>query len=667
MSKTARGFTKGPESHRQAEKLLQATQRDVAGMSVNEVQQLAHDLQVHQIELEMQNEELRRAQLELQTVRDRYMELYEFSPSGYLTLDMDSTIVEANLRAGTLLGVTRKKLVGQPLTRFLASDDQDVFHRHCRAILKTGVRQSCEVRLRKTVGATDWIHLESLAVGERPGRITHWRTAFLDVSDRRRMEEALRVSEERFRTIMDNSPSMIFLKDTEGRYLQVNRTFEHNFDVAKGDIVGKTDEEIFAPEQAAAFRANDRTVLAAGRPMEYEEEARYRDGGHTSIVVKFPLRNAQGQCYALCGIATDITDRKRAEELHARLAAMVESSTDAIVSLTNGRVSFWNASAERLFGYSSDEILGQPGDILLPPHRRGEIQRLCAAVFAGERIQDFETERLRKDGSLVTVSVTVSAVRDSSGTVHSLFANIRDITERKRTEQRLQDSLDQLRTLSQRLNVVREEERTKIARELHDELGVRLTCLKLDLVRMRSLMEDPTCHCEYIDEKIHSMLTEVDVTISSVQRLVTELRPGVLDDLGLVAAIEWQCQDFERRSGIRCSCEAREGDIQLNGPLATAAFRICQEALVNVARHAKATSIRVLVEQVNGELLLEIQDNGLGIPVEKLTDSSSLGLLGMRERAVGLGGTVTIAGSPWKGTTVTVRVPCSEQADKETS
>jgi signal transduction histidine kinase len=239
-----------------------------------------------------------------------------------------------------------------------------------------------------------------------------------------------------------------------------------------------------------------------------------------------------------------------------------------------------------------------------------------------------------------------------------------DITDRKRTEEQLRDTLDRARTLSQRVNAVREEERTRIARELHDELGVRLTCLKLDLARLQSVNGKPSLTPHKMAARIRSMTAEVDATIVSVQGLVAELRPGVLDDLGLVAAIEWQCQDFERRSGIRCCCEARKGDIQLDRPQATAAFRICQEALTNVARHAKATSIRVLVEQLNGDLLLEIQDNGRGIPVEKLTDSASLGLLGMRERAASLGGRIEISGQPGKGTTVMLRLPRSEQADK---
>jgi len=145
-----------------------------------------------------------------------------------------------------------------------------------------------------------------------------------------------------------------------------------------------------------------------------------------------------------------------------------------------------------------------------------------------------------------------------------------------------------------------------------------------------------------------------------VQRLAAELRPGVLDDLGLVAAIEWQCQDFERRSGIRCLCEASFDEIKINPSRATAAFRICQEALVNVARHAKATFVRVLVKESGDGVLIEIQDNGQGIPAEKLNDPASLGLLGMKERSMAIGGSLEIAGWPGKGTTVMLRLRCQD-------
>jgi signal transduction histidine kinase len=210
--------------------------------------------------------------------------------------------------------------------------------------------------------------------------------------------------------------------------------------------------------------------------------------------------------------------------------------------------------------------------------------------------------------------------------------------------------------LSRRLEVVREDERTRIARELHDELGVRLTCLKMDLSRLQPIMNDASR--PKLEEKVLSMIEQVDTTIAAVQGLVAELRPGVLDDLGLVAAIEWQCRDFERRSGIRCFVDSTEEDIPLDSARATAAFRICQEALTNVVRHAKAKEIRVHLAKLDKELLLEIHDDGQGIVPEKFIAATSLGLLGMRERAGAVGGTLQIIGQPGQGTTVTLRLPC---------
>jgi signal transduction histidine kinase len=187
-----------------------------------------------------------------------------------------------------------------------------------------------------------------------------------------------------------------------------------------------------------------------------------------------------------------------------------------------------------------------------------------------------------------------------------------------------------------------------------------MTCMKMDLARLLSMLRESLFPRDKMEEKIRSMNAEVDTTIAEVQRLAAELRPGVLDDLGLVAAIEWQCQDFERRSGIRCLCEASFDEIRISPARATAAFRICQEALVNVARHAKATFVRVLVKESGDDVLIEIQDNGQGIPAEKVNDAASLGLLGMKERSMAISGRLEIAGWPGKGTTVTLRLRCQD-------
>ena len=239
---------------------------------------------------------------------------------------------------------------------------------------------------------------------------------------------------------------------------------------------------------------------------------------------------------------------------------------------------------------------------------------------------------------------------------------LRYAAERKRTEEKLRSSFNLLRTLSRRLEVIREEERARIARELHDELGVGLTCLKIDLSRILTMIGEATGRKEYAkaDTKIRSMIDDVDGTIISVQRIVTELRPAMLDDLGLVAAIDWQAQDFERRTGIVCRCTTCEDDIHVDRDRATVVFRICQEALTNVARHAHATEVTIRFEERAGSLLLEVHDNGDGISDEKIGAPDSLGLLGMRERAALFGGQVDIIGRPGEGTRIVLRLPGTE-------
>ena len=478
-------------------------------------------------------------------------------------------------------------------------------------------------------------------------------------AERKRAEEELSESEARLRAILDNSPNLVFLKDTQGRYLHINRQFERAFHISREAIAGKTDKDVFPAEQAAAFRVNDLKVFQAGVPLEFEEVALYDDGPHTSIVSKFPLYGGDGKPYALCGITTDITQRKAMEkalqQAEEKYRDIFDNAVEGIFQSTpSGRYLSVNPALARMYGYESpEELMGGVTDIAhkvyVDPDCREALTRLLERQGV---VQGFEYEVRRRDGSTIWISESVRAVRDEKGTVRYYEGAIEDITERKRSEEELQQTLGQVRTLSRRLEVVREDERTRIARELHDELGVRLTCLKMDLSRLNDASRPK------LEEKVLSMIEQVDTTIAAVQGLVAELRPGVLDDLGLVAAIEWQCRDFERRSGIRCLVDSSEEDIPLDSAKATAAFRICQEALTNVVRHARAKEIRVHLDTLDRELLLEIHDDGQGILPEKVTDAGSLGLLGMRERAAAVGGALQIVGLRGQGTTVTLRLPC---------
>jgi signal transduction histidine kinase len=231
--------------------------------------------------------------------------------------------------------------------------------------------------------------------------------------------------------------------------------------------------------------------------------------------------------------------------------------------------------------------------------------------------------------------------------------------KRKTAEEALANQAAQLRALAARLQASREEERIRIAREIHDELGEALTAQKFGLtwIRQRLAARDGTISWEQVFEKVDSLKTLADETANRVRKLCTELRPSILDDLGLVAVIEWQVREFQTRTNIRCELIQRVGALTLDGEKATAVFRIFQEILTNVARHAHASKVLVMLKVAKKNLILQVKDNGKGINENKIAVGGSLGILGMRERAILLGGQFIIRGAPAKGTTVTVSIP----------
>jgi signal transduction histidine kinase len=236
-----------------------------------------------------------------------------------------------------------------------------------------------------------------------------------------------------------------------------------------------------------------------------------------------------------------------------------------------------------------------------------------------------------------------------------------EISERLRAENRLKSSREQLRNLSTHLQSVREEERRGVAREIHDELGQALTTLKLDLSLLRDEIGPDAAEA---NQRISAMVQICDGTIKSVKRIITELRPRLLDDLGLTAALEWQAEEFHRRTGITCTMSIVPGEIVLDPERSTAIFRIFQETLTNIARHSGATKVDALLRKVGEHITFEVHDNGRGISDEQTQDSRSFGLIGMRERTKYFGGTLTIKGSPDSGTIVTVSLEAHSERDR---
>lgn len=342
-------------------------------------------------------------------------------------------------------------------------------------------------------------------------------------------------------------------------------------------------------------------------------------------------------------------------EAQSLMASIVQSSDVGIIGQDlSGTILSWNKGAEKLLGYSADETKGKSIAITTPLDLRSELTEITEKIRRGEQIETYETMRLTKNGERVDVSVTVSPIRGDSGQIIGASSIIRDITDRKFAREELKKSNMQLRDLYRRLQSAREEERTRIAREIHDEFGQTLTALKFDLAWMKKQL--PAGVQSAVTEKIDSMSKTIGAAISSIKTLSANLRPGILDDFGLIAAIEWQAEEFEARTGAKCKLKLDVGDVTIPEEISTVVFRIFQEALTNIMRHAGATIVELQLTEENGTLVFTIRDNGRGMDQDQMSPRS-FGLLGIRERAAALSGTVLITSSHDQGTTVSARIP----------
>ena len=351
---------------------------------------------------------------------------------------------------------------------------------------------------------------------------------------------------------------------------------------------------------------------------------------------------------------------RRSDAAQARLSAIVDSAMDAVITVDGEqRIVLFNRAAEQVFGVRRESALGAPLDRLLPARFRGahhgHIERFGKTGVTSRRMGDVTTLwALRADGSEFPIEASISQAGEGGATYYTVI--LRDITLRKQSEDALQRTQQDLRELSARVLEAREDEKTRIARELHDELGQLLTALKMDLSWLRERLPRGDADIAARTGQMHALLEQ---TVSSTRRIAADLRPLMLDDLGLADAAGWLVEDFSRRSGIRCELKL-PGDgafAGLEGNIATAIYRALQESLINIARHSGAKNAWIALAIEGGNLNLEVEDDGRGISDEDLSKARSLGLKGMRERMGYLGGSLELARAPRGGTRLRAQVP----------
>ncbi len=338
--------------------------------------------------------------------------------------------------------------------------------------------------------------------------------------------------------------------------------------------------------------------------------------------------------------------------------AFIEHAPIAIGVSRAGISVYGNLAYQSMFGVEGlQDIIGQPVTDQAAPSCRDLVTRHFGKnAMSGLPAETFEITAMRLDGSefFCSVATTVLDLPDGIATL----AFFQDISTQKESQQRLEDSEAKLRSLAAHLQHAREEERKTVAREIHDELGQNLTALKMDLQWIEKRLDPRTVP---VMDKIQNVVGLVGQTIQMVHRISSELRPVILDDLGLAAAIEWLGGDFSRRNGIPCRVDIATPISRIAGRSAIALYRMVQEALINIAHHAKASNASVELWEEERTLSIRVKDDGVGITVEQAKSPGSFGLIGIRERVQGLHGEISINGQPGKGTTLLVVIPLPEE------
>jgi PAS domain S-box-containing protein len=480
----------------------------------------------------------------------------------------------------------------------------------------------------------------------------------LDITERHRVQEALRSSEERYRRTLDSMREGFQIIGRDWRYVYVNDAAAAHGRRPKDDLLGRTMMEVYPGIERTPMFEVLRRCMEGGEFHRIENTFTYADGS----IAWFDL-SVDPVPDGISVISLDVTERHRAEaalregEERLRLALAAASQGMYDLDVQTGRA-IVSAEYARMLGYEPEELEETNARFRerLHPDDREPVNRVYDDYLA-ERRENYRVEcrQRTKDGRWVWIlSLGKLVAWDAQGRPLRMLGTHTDITARKLAEEALRESREQIRKLAFAQEQTRESERKRLAAELHDELGGALTAIKMDL----SWLAD-RAHRDAMDlgARAAEAMKLVDTTVDTVRRISAELRPGVLDDLGLAAAIQRQAGDFQRRSGLPVTLSGLEAVPPLDPGRALAVFRILQEALTNVARHAHATQIAVTVAVPHGRLRLEIRDDGVGPHASTARERSGLGILGMQERAASWGGTVLIGKNVPHGTVVTLDMP----------
>lgn len=626
----------------------------------------------HLISMVQDVTELERAIDALRESEERYRALMEDLPALVCEFTTDSTLTYVNRAYAEYFETTPDQLIGKRFLDFLSEEAAEEVRNTYMSLTpaKPSYTYTHSVQIKDEEAVHQWT---DHAFFDEEGNILRFQAVGFDLTERVRMEQGLEEREEQLRLLVENQTDVLVKVDPEGRFEYVSPSYCRLFGKSQDELIGRSFvplvheddlqqtmevmDALYHPPHSASVQQRAMTVFG-WRWLEWVDTA---------------VLNEDGKVESIIGVGRDITERKRAEEAlrasEERYRVLIERANDGILLINDGVFVSCNQSAAQILHCEPEDIEGHRPEDISPPRQPDGMasdekarKLMEESTVGGSRV--FEWIHLRRNGEPAVIEVSLSRVE--IGDQPMLLCFWRDITQRKKAEQEIADSRERLRALAERLDEVREEERLHLSREIHDGLGQSLTALKIDMSLLRRILhssiggegsEQRDDEQQEAEEALASMESLLRQTIDQVRQIAWEMRPVMLDQLGLPDALRQYVRDIAERSGLELQEDIVDLPVMPSNRTSLALYRIVQEALTNIVRHARARQVRIRLQNRERNLRLEVVDDGVGIPAEP-SGAPGIGLNSMRERAEALGGTCVIESpTEGRGTRIVVEVP----------
>ena len=601
-------------------------------------------------------EELRESEQTLRMLTDNVADVVYTMDLGFHTTYVSPSIER-------LVGFTPEERKKQPLHEMVTPESTNAILRALEQELRREQAGdfdptrtlTVEVEYYRKDGTTVWTENVVKGLRDENGKLVGMLGVARDISDRWRAEQLLRESERKHRTLVTSINDVVYSLDADGIVTYISPQVEAIGGIHPHEIVGRAFSDFVhvddLPHIAESWERLRRGTMEPSVFRVYDSAGKVRHV-RTSSHPHFEYGLFAGATCSMVDITELVETEQALRESEEKYRTLFEQSVDAIsLAAPDGRIMEANEAWFNLFGYTKEDLATiNARDMYATPSERDHFLKRISAT---DVVTD-EVDMRRKDGAPLNIARSVKVRRGSGEEVVGYQTVFHDITQTRRADQALRDSELRMRELAAYLEEAREKERTAIARDLHDQCGQGLTALRFDL---ETIMKGLRAADSQASVHLADSIKLIDRLAEEVRSLSAELRPGMLDDLGLCAAIEWHVGRFSERTAIPCELSLPEDDSAVSPVHATAVYRILQELLTNVARHSQATRVRIRLERSDGNLVLTVEDNGKGIDKKCIESKESLGLLGIRERVRPLGGGVVIGSTRGKGTTVVVQLP----------